>query len=100
MIEHRVFQVSATEDATTSSNINSGQLDPSSEAEALSHVASGIAASLGLAADSPSNVTEPEAASGPLSDLETFEGKVEGNLVLKVLKIFMKFLVMDSSRHA
>ena len=59
------------EPTNTSSNINSGQLDPSSEAEALSHVASGIAASLGvLAAESPSNVPDhSEANSGPLSGL-------------------------------
>ena len=54
---------------------NTSQLDPSSEAESLSHVASGIAASLGLPADSPSNVNLPETTSGaemtsgPLSDL-------------------------------
>ena len=59
-----------SDEATNTSNINSGQLDPSSEAEALSHVASGIAASLGvLAAESPSNVADSEANSGPLSGL-------------------------------
>jgi len=61
------------------------QLDPSSEAEALSHVASGIAASLGLPVGSPSNVNHSDFKSdnltdnvranesGPLSDLEHFD---------------------------
>ena len=72
-----------SDEATNTSNINSGQLDPSSEAEALSHVASGIAASLGvLAAESPSNVADSEANSGPLSGLSgltTEAYEVSGN---------------------
>ena len=83
---------------TSSNNLSSGEstmpqrlTDPSSEAEALSHVASGIATSLGLAANSTSeqNTNEQvinnhssgqlmtsrnESGSGPLADLEHFEG--------------------------
>ena len=83
---------------STSHNLSSGEstipqrlTDPSSEAEALSHVASGIATSLGLAANSTSeqNTNEQvinnhssgqlmtsrnESGSGPLADLEHFEG--------------------------
>lgn len=69
------------------------QLDPSSEAEALSTVASGIAASLGLVntdqsssttttttmgtefSGSLTNEDEPVATSGPLADLEHFENQ-------------------------
>jgi len=77
-------QVTESDETTTNtSNMNSGQLDPSSEAEALSHVASGIAASLGvLAAESPSNVADSEANNGPLSgltDLTTENYEVSGN---------------------
>ena len=83
---------------SSSHNLSSGEstipqrlTDPSSEAEALSHVASGIATSLGLAANSTSeqNANEQvmsnnssgqlinsrnESGSGPLADLEHFEG--------------------------
>ena len=58
------------------------QLDPSSEAEALSQVASGIAASLGLAAPADSPGTPATATTeqvGPLSDLETFEDTIQRN---------------------
>lgn len=85
-----VFQVSAeklvtvsNEELNTSSGSNS-QLDPSSEAESLSHVASGIAASLGLttSADSPSSssvtLTDSQSTTtGPLSDLVHFEESEE-----------------------
>ena len=74
-----ITEVDAPIPSTTS------QLDPSSEAEALSHVASGIAASLGLPVGSPSNVNHSDFKSdnltdnvsanesGPLSDLEHFD---------------------------
>ena len=66
------------ETTTNTSNMNSGQLDPSSEAKA-----SGIAASLGiLAAETPSNVADSEANSGPLSGLTgltTENYEVSGN---------------------
>ena len=67
------------QDDTTGST---SQLDPSSEAEALSHVASGIAASLGLAApaDSPGTpATSTTEQIGPLSDLETFDESIQRN---------------------
>ena len=66
-------------DHHTSIPTSTSQLDPSSEAEALSHVASGIAASLGLPVGSPSNVNSELSEnmtnneSGPLSDLEHFD---------------------------
>ena len=59
--------------------MNSGQLDPSSEAEALSHVASGIAASLGLAADANETDSSTNPSGGPLSDLEGFSEPSETN---------------------
>ena len=72
--------VAVTEvDHHTSIPTSTSQLDPSSEAEALSHVASGIAASLGLPVGSPSNVNSELSEnmtnneSGPLSDLEHFD---------------------------
>ena len=67
--------VTISDDTTTAST---SQLDPSSEAEALSHVASGIAASLGLAApaDSPSNTTTEV----PLEHLEELDFS-ESNVV-------------------
>ena len=84
MFVHSYFQVSDKLVAVTEVNApittTLSQLDPSSEAEALSHVASGIAASLGLPVDSPvsnvnSELTENVNATetGPLSDLEHFE---------------------------
>ena len=77
---YEIFQVSATDDPTTaSSSLNSGQLDPSSEAEALSHVASGIAASLGLAADANETDSSTNPPGGPLSDLEGFSEPSETN---------------------
>ena len=77
---YEIFQVSATDDPTTaSSSLNSGQLDPSSEAEALSHVASGIAASLGLAADANETDSSTNTPGGPLSDLEGFSEPSETN---------------------
>ena len=57
------------QDDTTAASTS--QLDPSSEAEALSHVASGIAASLGVA-DSPSNITTE-----PIEHLEELEFQEE-----------------------
>ena len=73
-----------------SNNIAQRLNDPSSEAEALSHVASGIATSLGLAANASNDQTSTEQAmsntsdrivttglesrSGPLADLEHYEG--------------------------
>ena len=65
--------------------------NPSSEAEALSNVASGIAASLGLAAE-PAAVTSQEfsemnnhetsTAIGPLSDLEHYEVEESETLLI------------------
>ena len=65
--------------------------NPSSEAEALSNVASGIAASLGLAAE-PAAVTSQEfsemnnpatsTAIGPLSDLEHYEVEESDTLLI------------------
>ena len=69
------------QDDTTAASTS--QLDPSSEAEALSHVASGIAASLGLAApaDSPSNTTTE-----PIEHLEELEFQEETTTTVQTRK--------------
>ena len=73
-----IFQVSpdklVTEVIGEPTGASTSQLDPSSEAEALSHVASGIAASLGITepADSPSNTTTE-----PIEHLEELDFREE-----------------------
>jgi hypothetical protein len=79
-------------DATMQHPVTSSSLNPSSEAEALSNVASGIAASLGLAAESavatPQDFSElnnhetSETTMGPLSDLEHYEMQESETLLI------------------
>lgn len=93
-IEKNIGSSSTFEELDSSTSLHpvtSSSLNPSSEAEALSNVASGIAASLGLAAESAvvtsqefseiNNPHETSTALGPLSDLEHYGGQ-EGETLL------------------